>query len=159
MRPPGQKPNEITSCEYASRVTRSAPGRSGARLPEKRVEARSKLPQKKCTGLCFPSHPSPKVRKPAPQRLPEAANRGAVILVVEVVLVEGDGIGHLDRHGPDVDVDPQRGQERHVLAVEVADRPRLERQGPGAPVADAHRELVVDEVELQLEGPAAVQGR
>src|SRR6266446_2138455 len=32
----------------------SAPGRSGARLPEKNVRARSKLPQKKCTGLLLP---------------------------------------------------------------------------------------------------------
>src|SRR5882672_928194 len=36
----------------------SAPGRSGARLPEKRVTARSKLPQKKCTGLHFPTKPA-----------------------------------------------------------------------------------------------------
>src|SRR5215475_13096302 len=32
----------------------SAPGRSGARRPENRVTARSKLPQKKCTGLLLP---------------------------------------------------------------------------------------------------------
>ena len=44
----------MTSCEYASRVIRSAPARSGARRPEKRVTARSKLPQKKCTGLALP---------------------------------------------------------------------------------------------------------
>src|ERR1700685_661269 len=49
--PPGQKPALITSCEYASRVIESAPSRGGARRPEKRVTARSKLPQKKCTGL------------------------------------------------------------------------------------------------------------
>src|ERR1700675_882192 len=52
--PPGQKPALITSCEYASRVIESAPSRGGARRPEKRVTARSKLPQKKCTGLLLP---------------------------------------------------------------------------------------------------------
>jgi hypothetical protein len=56
--PPGQKPPLLTSCEYASRVTESAtlgaPGCGGAGRPENRVTARSKLPQKKCTGLTFP---------------------------------------------------------------------------------------------------------
>jgi len=33
---------------------RSALGIGGARRPEKRVTARSKLPQKKCTGLHLP---------------------------------------------------------------------------------------------------------
>jgi len=37
--PPGQNPALITSCEYASRVMESAPARSGARLPEKRLTA------------------------------------------------------------------------------------------------------------------------
>jgi len=36
------------------RVIASAPGRSGAGRPEKRVTARSKLPQKKWTGLALP---------------------------------------------------------------------------------------------------------
>src|SRR6266542_2942619 len=47
----------MTSCEYASRLIVSAPGRCGAGRPEKRVTARSKLPQKKCTGLHFPTKP------------------------------------------------------------------------------------------------------
>src|SRR6478752_4448199 len=52
--PPNQKPTLLTSWEYASRVIGSAPGFSGALRPENRVTARSKLPQKKCTGLDFP---------------------------------------------------------------------------------------------------------
>src|SRR5271157_5134496 len=52
--PPGQNPALLTSWEYASRVTGSASGRGGALRPEKRVTARSKLPQKKCTGLLLP---------------------------------------------------------------------------------------------------------
>src|ERR1051326_492297 len=56
---PGQKPRLLTSCEYASRVISSGkcgipPGCGGACRPEKRVTARSKLPQKKCTGLHLP---------------------------------------------------------------------------------------------------------
>src|SRR5581483_9010524 len=51
---PGQKPTLLTSCEYASFVMGSAPGRSGARRPENLVTAKSKLPQKKCTGLHLP---------------------------------------------------------------------------------------------------------
>src|SRR5437879_12572343 len=57
---PGQKPRLLSSFEYASRVIESGkcgtpPGCGGARRPEKRVTARSKLPQKKCTGLDFPT--------------------------------------------------------------------------------------------------------
>ena len=33
----------------------AGPSRGGAGLPEKRVTARSKLPQKKCTGLHLPT--------------------------------------------------------------------------------------------------------
>src|SRR2546430_4290762 len=60
MAPPGQNPALLTSCEYASRVTRSAqlgtpPGCGGAVRPENRVQARSKLPQKKWTGLTLPT--------------------------------------------------------------------------------------------------------
>src|SRR2546429_9914309 len=51
---PSQNPWLITSCEYDSFVMGSAFGLSGARRPEKRVDARSKLPQKKCTGLDLP---------------------------------------------------------------------------------------------------------
>src|SRR5581483_11247292 len=51
---PGQNPALLHSCEYASRVIGSAPSRGGARRPEKRVTAKSKLPQKKWTGLFLP---------------------------------------------------------------------------------------------------------
>ena len=44
----------MTSCEYASRMN-AGPSRGGAGLPEKRVTARSKPPQKKWTGLHFPT--------------------------------------------------------------------------------------------------------
>src|SRR6266516_3037591 len=48
-----------TSCEYASAITQLAtlgvtPFGGGAGRPEKRVTAKSKLPQKKCTGLALP---------------------------------------------------------------------------------------------------------
>src|SRR5438874_11161761 len=58
--PPGQKPALETSCEYASSVIESGTpgvlGCAGARRPEKRVTARSKLPQKKWTGLHLPTN-------------------------------------------------------------------------------------------------------
>src|SRR5690606_40819780 len=59
--PPGQKPAEDTSWLYASRVTSSGrwgipPGWSGARRPENRVTARSNDPQKRWTGLTFPTN-------------------------------------------------------------------------------------------------------
>ncbi len=44
----------LTLCDKASRVMGSAPTRSGARRPENRVTQRSKLPQKKWTGLSLP---------------------------------------------------------------------------------------------------------
>lgn len=60
---PGQKPALVTSWEYASRATSSGrlvtlPGCGGAVLPEKRDVARSKLPQKKWTGLALPLNPA-----------------------------------------------------------------------------------------------------
>ena len=63
--PPGQNPALVTSCEYASRATSSGkfgmpPGWGGAVRPEKRVTARSKLPQKKWTGLALPRKPARK---------------------------------------------------------------------------------------------------
>ena len=36
---------------------KAGPSRGGAGRPEKRVTARSKLPQKKCTGLHLPTNP------------------------------------------------------------------------------------------------------
>src|ERR687891_323481 len=53
---PGQKPKLMTSCEYASRVTASAFGIAGARVPLKRVTARSNPCQKRCTGLVLPQN-------------------------------------------------------------------------------------------------------
>ena len=50
--PPGQKPALQTSWEYAGPLI--APFRCGASRPENRVQAKSKLPQKKCTGLHLP---------------------------------------------------------------------------------------------------------
>src|SRR5258708_3645805 len=55
---PGQKPTLVTSWEEASFVVASAFWRTGARRPEKRETARSKLPQKKWTGLDLPTKPA-----------------------------------------------------------------------------------------------------
>ncbi len=79
---PGQNPWLMTSCEYASRVIGSAPGRGGARRPEKRVTARSKLPQKKCTGLHLPTKPQRKLLEHGlhrDQRAPERVGRCRIV--------------------------------------------------------------------------------
>ena len=58
------------------------PGCSGAARPEKRVTARSKLPQKKCTGLALPRKPVRNRREHAvdlDQRAPAALRRGGVV--------------------------------------------------------------------------------
>src|SRR2546429_386138 len=61
---PSQNPWLITSCEYDSFVMGSAFGLSGAGRPENRVDARSKLPQKKCTGLDLPMNLQRKASNP-----------------------------------------------------------------------------------------------
>src|SRR6476469_8779316 len=76
---PGQKPREITSSSYASRSIGFA--RSGARLPLKRVTARSQLPQKKWTGLHFPRKRAERFedRLDETQDAPEASHRRCIV--------------------------------------------------------------------------------
>ena len=82
-----------------------APGWGGAGRPENRVTARSKLPQKKCTGLAFPEKARAEHREHLVdlyQRAPEPGDLLGVVGRMDAVLLERDRVGDLDRHGPEV---------------------------------------------------------
>src|SRR3546814_5131197 len=77
-----------------------------------------------------------------------------------VVFGEGDRRGHLIGSGVDLHLDVQLAQRLHRLAVELGDGPR----GQGdetlsAAAAAADPQLVVDEVQLEVEGPGPVRDR
>src|SRR5262249_19217474 len=63
--------------------------------------------------------------------------------------------GHFDRHRPDAHLDAEPMQRVHEQAVELGDRPRLERNAGLAAVRAADHELVVDEIEHDRQRPAA----
>jgi hypothetical protein len=72
----------------------------GARRPENLVTARSKLPQKRCTGLHLPRKPVRKclnTRSHLQQRAPEAMRIFRVIRGVLAVDGEADGVRDLAR--------------------------------------------------------------
>ena len=72
-----------------------------------------------------------------------------------MILVEGNGILHLDRVGRDRHPKPQGVQRCHELLIEVGDRAGKQGDGPGGTIADMDIQPVVDEVEVDLEDPAA----
>jgi hypothetical protein len=79
-------------------VIGSAPGLSGARRPEKRVEARSKLPQKKCTGLDLPM-PGSEILKHGLYRdenMPEGSCRLWIVRMMRHIRIQADRVGYLD---------------------------------------------------------------
>ena len=78
---------------------------------------------------------------------------------MDVILVEADRVGDLDRHRPDPHLQAERAQPGHDLGVEIGDRtgPQWQRLAPAVAGVDAQR--VVDEIEIDLEGQAAIRHR
>jgi len=91
------------------------------------------------------------------QRPPEPPRLLAVIRARRVILGEGDRRRQLVGGGVDTHRGPQRLQGRHHLGVERRHRHRLEGHGPAAAVDGAHHQLLVNEVELDVEGQGAVR--
>ena len=128
--------------------------RGGARRPLKRVTARSKLPQKKCTGLHLP-------RKPARKRsntgstlredAPEAVGLRGVVGAHARLLLERRRRGALDGDVADRDAHAHRAEHLEELAVELGHRPGDERQRSAPSVAVLDDDLVIDEVEVDGE--------
>ena len=86
------------------------------------------------------------------QCLPEQVRVARVVRRVPLVLVERDRIGDLDRTGRDGDVHTPASKPGHEVVVEPCNGPRLELHREGAGVVIGHRQSVVDEVDVDLEG-------
>ncbi len=82
-----------------------------------------------------------------------------VVVGVSLVTLEWDRVDHLGRRRPDADVDPETVQAVHQLAVEPGDRLRLERHRERAGPTVDDPQLVLDEVEVDLEGTVTVRDR
>ena len=141
---------------------KAGPSRGGAGLPEKRVTARSKLPQKKWTGLHLPTNPHAdcvNTRATCATIRHQRLDGRRIVRPVHRVLIEPDRVGDLDRHRPDLHRQPHVVQHRHHVAVEVRDGARRERQRARRAVRGHDREHVIDEVELHGERAIAVGER
>jgi hypothetical protein len=95
----------------------------------------------------------------ADERSPEQLDVSRFVQGLDLVLLERDGLGHLDRAWPDPDVDAAVSQPRHQLPVEGG-------HGSGSKVHDeclrpsvGHDEAMVDEVEGDLKGAVSVRDR
>src|SRR6185437_13956551 len=58
--------------------------------------------------------------RPLHEKAPEAVRLLRVIGGMEAILLEGNRVGDLNRHGPDLDPQPHRGEPAHELGVELA---------------------------------------
>ena len=137
------------------------PGWGGAGRPEKRVTARSKLPQKKWTRLALARKP---VRKSLKMRsactsAPEAMSGGGVIGGVvrssEKRIGSGTSFGVL----LDRDRNAHPAEEIDGRAIKIGDRLRTERQESFGAAAGSHIEPMGDEIELDLEYLGAMGDR
>jgi hypothetical protein len=86
---------------------------------------------------------------------------GSLGVVGGVLVVLGEGDGRVDLVGSSLDrrLDAQRVQRCHRPGVELSHRHRLQPDAPCAAVAAADQQAVVDEVELDVEGPGPVRDR
>ena len=134
----------------------------GAVRPEKRVTARSKLPQKKCTGLTLPmkrARNSFITRAACNDGLVKARSVFGVVLRVAVVLVERNGVCDFARHGPNVNVDAEAAQPLHECGIEIGDRHRREREAFHAAVAGGDAKLVAGQIEDDIERAVGIRVR
>src|SRR4051812_41725715 len=136
-----------------SRARRGAPARK-ARDGE--IEAAPK----EMHGAALADKPGAKLFEDAVdsyQNSPKAMHVLRVIRAVDTVLVETDGIGDFDWHGPDLHLDAERMEQVHELRVELSHGARNQRQRPSPSFSGQDIEFVVYEVELNFEGLAFVR--
>ena len=91
------------------------------------------------------------------QNSPEELGEFRVVGLVEMVLIEGDGVSYLAGHGPDADGDAEGIERGHKLLVKERYRHGLERDGAATGVAGFNDEFVVKEIEIDLDQKAAVR--
>ena len=74
-----------------------------------------------------------------------------IVLRMRAILLEGDRILDLARHGPDMHVDIEPPQRRHEGREEIGDRHRFERNGLDAAVAGFDDEPMRQKIENDIE--------
>ena len=134
---------------------------AGPARPEKRVTARSRPCQKRCTGLVLPLN-QPLNLEDGVRPVEDAAEALDRLSIPGRVL---DVLGKRRRHRDperlllDLDVDAELGEHRVEAGVEVRDgHPVAELERPVASVGGLHEQGVIEEVERDLEGrPAMMQ--
>src|SRR5579859_5808025 len=85
---------------------------------------------------------------------PEAVGVLRVVRSMFCVAVEGDWIRNLHWHFPDFHVDAERLQALGELPVKVGDRARRKRHCSFGATASLNKQLVMDEIELNLKDSA-----
>ena len=91
---------------------------------------------------------------------PELLRVMGIISRVLAVPLKRNGVGDLDRHRPDPDLQSKRFQPVHDIVVEIGNRAGLQRQTFRSPIARLYVQAVIDEVEVDLKtGPALVRDR
>src|SRR5262249_48184441 len=78
---------------------------------------------------------------------------------MRVIVCEGDGVRHLIRDGVDDHLDAESMYDGHKFLVEICHRAWCERHGLSDPLARADEEAVINEVEINREGPTAIRDR
>src|SRR6266699_1667560 len=93
------------------------------------------------------------------QNMPEAVDRDGVIRGVDSVFLKPDGVLDFNRPRVDLYLDPQSLQRCHQFPVKLSYRARDERDGPHGAVAGQNKEIVIDEVEIDLKDTCFVGDR
>src|SRR5262245_62707770 len=78
---------------------------------------------------------------------------------MRVIVGKGNGVLHLIRDGAHDHLDAERAQEGHEFVVEVRHRAWRQRHGVDGPLIRGEAELVINEVEINGEGPTAIRDR
>ena len=140
--------------------TLPAPENFGARRPEKRVTARSKLPQKKCTGLHLPMNDvrnRSSTRADCSRMRQKRLREIPVVGRVNLILAEADRVGNLVGKLVDADVDAKFRKRAHDVRIEIGHAPRVEPDRLFAAVAGRAAQHVVEKVEVELEAAIAIR--
>ena len=93
------------------------------------------------------------------QDLPEPDGVLLIVGTVRFVQIERQGIGDFAGRYAQLDVKLESVHFLRQLRIERCHRLRPERETAGAAVAGLYRQLMGDEVEIDLEGPRAIRNR
>ncbi len=88
------------------------------------------------------------------QNMPEALGRDGIIGGMDLILIKADGTVHFTGQCVDRDLDAQCAQCCHKFLVKTGDGTRDQREGFGHPIAGENKEVVIDEIKMDLKDAA-----